>query len=342
MRVEEQARLLLAGQRRALARAISAVERGDPAAAELLRAVLPHGGRAHVVGITGSPGVGKSTLLAALVGALRARGRRVGVLAVDPSSPFTGGALLGDRIRLAQADEGVFFRSLASRGGQGGVARATGEAVDLLDAAGYETVLVETVGAGQSEVAVMRLAHTVVVVTAPGLGDEVQAAKAGILEIGHVFVVNKADREGADRAAAELRSMLELDLRPRAWDPPVIQTVAREGRGVEEVLAAVEAHAQHLRATGGWEAHRRRRVEAELADRLGQLLLQALREAAGPAWEAAVADVAARRADLASATAALLGAEVVQRLAARLAGAQGTAPAHRDAGGARWTGAVTG
>ncbi|MGY1710945.1 methylmalonyl Co-A mutase-associated GTPase MeaB [Geodermatophilus sp. SYSU D00758] len=256
------------GEARAVARLISVVEDAGPAVREVAAALTPHGGRAQVVGLTGAPGVGKSTTTAALVRALRQAGRRVGVLAVDPSSPFSGGALLGDRVRMQQAagDDGVYIRSMATRGHLGGLAVATPLALRVLDAAGCDVVLVETVGVGQSELDVASLADTTVVLLAPGMGDGIQAAKAGILEVADVLVVNKADREGADRTVRDLRAMTRLGSgadRPEGWRPPVCRTVAvREtGSGVEAVLDAVAAHRGWLAASG--EGHRRRTRRAE-------------------------------------------------------------------------------
>jgi len=235
-----------AGAPRAVARLISLVEDGHPALREVMAALAPHTGRAHIFGITGSPGVGKSTLTNALVGALRGRGKRVGILAVDPSSPFSGGALLGDRIRMQEhaLDSGVYIRSMASRGHLGGLSWTTPQALRVLDAAGCDVVVVETVGVGQSEVEVAGLADTTLVLLAPGMGDGIQAAKAGILEIGDIFVVNKADREGADATVRDLRHMISLGDRsqPDLWRPPVLKTVAARGEGIGELMAAIDDH----------------------------------------------------------------------------------------------------
>jgi LAO/AO transport system kinase len=271
----EQARR---GEHRAVARLISLVENGvetGGAASADLRAVAaalaPHTGRAHVVGLTGPPGVGKSTSTSVLVSALRARGRRVGVLAVDPSSPFSGGALLGDRVRMGEhaTDEGVFIRSMATRGHLGGLAWATPQALRVLDAAGCDVVLVETVGVGQSEVEVVALADTTVVLLAPGMGDGVQAAKAGILEIADVFVVNKADRDGAAQTVRDLRHMMSLGTGGEpgdggGWNRPVVPTVAARAEGVEELVAALDAHRDWLDAGGERERRRRARAASEI------------------------------------------------------------------------------
>jgi LAO/AO transport system kinase len=257
------------GEQLAVARLISLVEDGaDAALREVADALGAHTGRAHVVGVTGPPGVGKSTTTSALVGLLRAQGRRVGVLAVDPSSPFSGGALLGDRVRMGEhaTDDGVFVRSMATRGHLGGLAWATPQALRVLDAAGCDVVLVETVGVGQSEVEVVALADTTVVLLAPAMGDGVQAAKAGILEIADVFVVNKADRDGATQTVRDLRQMLSFgEHRAQdAWQPPVLRTVAARAEGVDDVLAALDAHREWLDRSGERARRRRARAEAEI------------------------------------------------------------------------------
>lgn len=266
-----------------MARLITLVENADPRLREVMAALAPHTGQARVIGLTGSPGVGKSTTTSMLVTGLRARGLRVGILAVDPSSPFSGGALLGDRIRLADhaLDPGVYIRSMASRGHLGGLAWATPQALRVLDAAGCDVILVETVGVGQSEVEVAGLADTTLVLLAPGMGDGVQAAKAGILEIGDVFVVNKADREGADATVRDLRHMISLGDRtePGLWRPPVLKTVAERREGLEELLEALDRHEAWMDDRGE-RARRRaeraaREVEAialsELRSRMGDV-----------------------------------------------------------------------
>ncbi|MGP1676109.1 MAG: methylmalonyl Co-A mutase-associated GTPase MeaB [Burkholderiales bacterium] len=259
---------ILAGERRALARAMSAVENETAAGKALLRELQPHLGRAHVTGVTGPPGAGKSTLVNALVGAWLARGARVGVVAVDPSSPFSGGAILGDRIRMGehQAHERVFIRSLASRGHGGGLSRTAARVVDLLDAAGYDQIIVETVGAGQSEVEVAEIADTRIVVCPPGLGDEVQALKAGILEIADILVVNKADLPLAERTERELLAMLSLR-HYDGWKPRVVRTVATSGVGVAELADLITRHATacagERRSHGG---RVRRLIAASAAD----------------------------------------------------------------------------
>lgn len=256
------------GEHRAVARLISLVENAGSQLPEVAAALAPHTGRTHVVGLTGPPGVGKSTSTSVLVGALRAQGRRVGVLAVDPSSPFSGGALLGDRVRMGEhaADEGVFIRSMATRGHLGGLAWATPQALRVLDAAGCDVVLIETVGVGQSEVEVVALADTTVVLLAPGMGDGVQAAKAGILEVADVFVVNKADRDGAAQTVRDLRHMMSLGdaSDTDGWVRPVVATVAARGEGAEELVGALDAHRAHLDATGEGERRRLARAASEI------------------------------------------------------------------------------
>jgi LAO/AO transport system kinase len=255
------------GEPRAVARLISLVEDESPLLREVMAALAPHAGHAQVVGITGSPGVGKSTSTSALVTELRRQDKRVGVLAVDPSSPFSGGALLGDRVRMQDhaLDREVYIRSMASRGHLGGLAWTTPQALRVLDAAGCDVILVETVGVGQSEVEIAGLADTTVVLLAPGMGDGIQAAKAGILEIGDLYVVNKADREGADQVRRDLRSMLALaDRRDGAWRPPIVKTVAQRGEGVDEVAGQLDAHLEWLRSTGEQERRRTRRARDEI------------------------------------------------------------------------------
>jgi GTPase len=259
------AQRLLAGDKRALARGISLVEDDDPEGWELVREVYPHTGGASVVGFTGPPGAGKSTLIGALIKHQRALEREVAVLSIDPSSPFRGGALLGDRIRLSEhfLDPGVFIRSMATRGALGGLAEASLQAALLMDAAGKDDVFLETVGVGQAEVEVATATDTTLVVVAPGWGDYVQVAKAGILEIADVFVVNKADRDGADEAARDLRNMLRMGP-PMQWTPPVVKTSAADGEGLDELWDAISRHRDHQEESGTLEEKRRRRIMEEV------------------------------------------------------------------------------
>jgi len=317
---------VLAGDVRSAARLMRDLDDGMPGAEAALRALLPSTGRAYVVGLTGAPGSGKSTLTDRLIAIHRKAGRTVGVVAIDPSSPFTGGAILGDRIRMQDhaLDPGVFIRSLGTRGHLGGLSRSTADLVQVLDALGKDVILVETVGVGQDELEVAALAHTVVVVTVPGLGDDVQAIKAGVLEIADVFAVNKADREGADRTVRDLQMMLELrhsvagpstadhdaDHRlvgtgvfapPDAgWEPPIVRTVAVRNEGVEELAAAVERHRQHLVTSGELAvrdvARARARFVAVLRERLLAGALRRL-DAERSGLDAIAARIAAREAD---------------------------------------------
>jgi LAO/AO transport system kinase len=271
--------LVAAGDRRALAALISRIEREDPEAREVLARLHGLTGRALVAGITGAPGTGKSTLLAALArvfrkGAGGGQPRTVGILAVDPTSPFSGGAVLGDRIRMRDlaGDPGVFIRSMASRGCLGGLSRATDAAVRAFDAAGFEVILIETVGAGQDEVEIARQAHTVVVVVAPGSGDDIQALKAGILEIADILAVNKADLPGAEATAASLQAM--MGEAGGGWERPVVKTVATSGEGTGALAAAILAHRDHLRRTGADRRRERERAEADLQERLRERLFE--------------------------------------------------------------------
>jgi LAO/AO transport system kinase len=256
-----------AGEARAVARLISLVEDESPLLREVMAALAPHTGNAQVIGITGSPGVGKSTSTNALVGELRKNGKRVGVLAVDPSSPFSGGALLGDRVRMQDhaTDRDVYIRSMASRGHLGGLAWTTPQALRVLDAAGCDVILIETVGVGQSEVEIAGLADTTMVLIAPGMGDGIQAAKAGILEIGDIYVVNKADRDGADQVRRDLRSMLALGQSVEgSWKPPIVKTVAHRAEGLDEVVAEIDRHREWLTSSGELDKRRTRRARDEI------------------------------------------------------------------------------
>jgi LAO/AO transport system kinase len=303
LRTSMLAEKILQGDIRAASRLMRHIDDGAASSIGELQALFGRTGRARIIGITGSPGAGKSTLTDALIRAYRGQGRTVGVVAVDPTSPFTGGAILGDRIRMQDhaTDPGVFIRSLATRGSLGGLSRATSDVVRVLDAMGKDIVLVETVGVGQDEVDIARLAHTTIVVVVPGMGDDVQAIKAGILEVADVFAVNKADRDGADRAVRELRQMLELrravnpsaafashasaastTLRADGWEPPIVKTVATHGDGVAELVAAIDAHHAGLLASGEIGRREAARAKAEflalLRDRLLEGALAALAE----------------------------------------------------------------
>jgi LAO/AO transport system kinase len=298
----EWVQAIVDGDRRALARLLTAVENQRPGAAEALAALFPHTGRAWVIGVTGAPGTGKSSLVSALAKAYRISEKTVGILAVDPTSPFSGGAILGDRIRMRDlaGDKGIFIRSMATRGSLGGLARTTRDAIRVLDAAGFDIILVETVGAGQSEVDIVRTAQTTIVVDAPGMGDDVQAIKAGILEIADVLVVNKADRPGADNTVRGLKTMLELghpagrdqltahhgQLLSSAvttnghqesfWIPPIVRTVATEDQGIGQLVTALEGHRDYLVNKNRLNDMERQHIEIELYDRLRAALMERL------------------------------------------------------------------
>ncbi len=281
--IEELTEKVLEGDKRSLARLLTIVENGLPEAQEAISKLYPHTGRAYILGLTGPPGVGKSTLIEKLVRKIRGRGETVGVVAVDPTSPFSGGAFLGDRIRMQSlsTDEGVFIRSMATRGGVGGVARATKDAVKILDASGKSFIIVETVGAGQSEVEIMRITDTVVVILSPATGDDIQAMKAGMMEIGDIFVVNKSDLPNAEKTVMDLKSMLAMQPEEKAWEPSVVKTVALTGNGVIELLDTISKHREHIRSAGR-EGHRRRRVEEEVVsvirDKATKQILSTLKE----------------------------------------------------------------
>jgi LAO/AO transport system kinase len=307
------AALVRSGDARATSRAITAVENQTPAAEELLRILFPHTGGAYLIGITGAPGTGKSTLVDRLAAVYRKRGESVGIIAVDPTSPYTGGAILGDRIRMQghAADAGVFVRSMATRGFLGGLARATAEVALILDAAGKQQVMIETVGVGQDEIDIVRLADCVMVVLVPGMGDDIQNMKAGLMEIADIFVLNKAEREGADRLHAQLDAMLSLVMPREGWHPPVVRTVASEGRGVEELAGVIEKFRAHFASSKEREAKHvaywkkrivemvsTRAVERVLGGQRGEALLTRL-----------AAEVAARRMDPFAAVGEILGQE---------------------------------
>lgn len=284
----------------AVARAISAVERGRPEAETLLGQVYPRSGNAHVVGVTGIPGSGKSTLVTRLAEELRTRGRSVAIVAVDPSSPYSGGSLLGDRIRMGSLaeDAGVFIRSMATHGTLGGLARATSDTVIILDAAGWDVILIETVGVGQDEVEIATASHTTVVLSVPGTGDDIQAIKAGILEVADVHVVNKADRDGADRLMAQLKDMLRVaGFRgdSDAWRVPVQSTVAEKGRGIAELLDAIDEHAAWLQTSGHLQERERLMAEARIRGIVHQLVRQRVdREIAEGIAAGVIGDVSER------------------------------------------------
>jgi len=285
MTPEERAAKVLAGDIRAIARLMRDIDDGQPGWREVLALLYPHAGRSRIIGLTGSPGVGKSTLTDTLVERFRAQGKTVGVVAVDPTSPFSGGAILGDRIRMQRhaTDEGVFIRSLATRGHFGGLTASARGVVTVMEAMGRDVILVETVGVGQDEVEIVRMADTTVIVTVPGLGDDIQAIKAGILEAGDIFVVNKMDREGVGRTVQELNNMLALSgghEHRAGWEPPVLTTNALDGRGLDELMEALDGHSAVLSADGGKRLQERRRegLRRELLDLIQSGVMERLME----------------------------------------------------------------
>jgi LAO/AO transport system kinase len=290
---------ILGGDRRAVSRLISMIEDGDPESRRELASLYKHTGRAHIVGITGPPGAGKSTLVCSLIKKIREKRKTVGIIAVDPTSPFSGGALLGDRIRMQDSslDPGVFIRSMGTRGRLGGLAKATSDAIKVLDAFGKDYILVETVGAGQSEVDIVKYAHTVVLVLVPHYGDEIQIGKAGIIEIGNIFVINKADFGGADKTALEIKTMLELGEK-RAWTPPILQAISREDSGTGEILGAIDSHMDFLRESSSLSRMAEEKVENELLELLRLEVETYILNKVGPeSFEDMVLQVASRKVD---------------------------------------------
>ncbi|ERM93346.1 GTPase [Caldanaerobacter subterraneus subsp. yonseiensis KB-1] len=271
----ELEKLLLNRDKRAIARAITYAEDDEEKAREIIRKLYKRSGNAYIVGITGPPGVGKSTLTDRLVKNLVEEGKKIGIIAVDPTSPFTGGSILGDRIRMQDltTHPNVYIRSMGTRGHLGGLSKGTYMAVRILDIAGMDYVFVETVGVGQSEVDIIKIADTVVMVLAPGLGDDIQAIKAGIMEIADLFVVNKSDREGADKTVLELNMMLDLDM-PKEWRPPVVKTVAQEGKGIGEVLEKIHSHKEYLISSGQLEERRKNRIKMEITESVKNKLMK--------------------------------------------------------------------
>lgn len=305
--MQDIAERLLNGDRRALARMVTLIENEAPQARRYLAELHQHAGRAHIIGVTGPPGAGKSTLVTHLVRELRRRDRKIGVVAIDPTSPFTGGAILGDRIRMMElaGDPQVFIRSMASRGSLGGLSASTRDVVRAMDAAGYDPIIIETIGTGQAEVEVMRAAQTVLVVSAPGMGDEVQAIKAGILEIADIFVVSKADKPGADQTVAELAMLLSLDPNRRLhdkskpyWRIPVLKTSAIKDQGISQLVDAIEQHRQYL-SESGMLAHRaQRQVRSEVEALVVHAVINALKnEVTGDEWQKVLEDITARERD---------------------------------------------
>jgi LAO/AO transport system kinase len=323
---------VLCGDRRAAARLITLIENRAVGIEREMRRLVTYTGRAHIVGVTGSPGSGKSTLVGQLAREFRSRGQTVGVIAVDPTSPFTGGAVLGDRIRMRDviSDRGVFIRSMASRGALGGLSSAAADAAKVLDAYGCRVILVETVGAGQDEVDIAKTAHTTVVVQVPGMGDEVQAIKAGILEIGDVFAVNKSDRARADVMVSELRMMLGMATRPATWSPPIVKTVATTSSGVTELADAIQSHLAYLHSSGEMAKRLEENARRELLDAARQQLLEELEVGAGRlAADALVLALVERRIDARTAARELMN-EFRSRSSTAAQGSVSSPSSHSD------------
>jgi LAO/AO transport system kinase len=274
---------LRSGDARALARAISTVENRTPDAADLLKALFPHSGKARVLGMTGPPGAGKSTLVDQLAKHYRREGKTLGIIAVDPTSPYTGGAILGDRIRMQDhhSDPGIYIRSMATRGSLGGLARTTADVATVLDASGKDLILIETVGVGQDEVDIVRLADITVVILVPGMGDDVQTIKAGIMEIADIFVINKSDRDGAENVEREIRAMQTLAARKDGWTPPIVKTVASEGKGVEELAAAIAGYEAYLQKENLVQKHNIENWQGRLVEMLRDAMLERARHELG-------------------------------------------------------------
>ena len=300
---------LLNGSKLAISRAITTVENEYDNATEIMQKLYPHTGNTYIIGITGPPGAGKSTLTDKVTKEFRSRGKTVGIIAVDPSSPFSGGAILGDRIRMNELtmDDGVFIRSMATRGSLGGMSRKTAEVVKILDAAGKDIVIVETVGVGQSEVDIVKAADTTLVVLVPGLGDDIQAIKAGILEIGDVFAINKADREGVERLNLEMEMMLDLDQSETKWRPKIVRTVASQNQGVKELVDVIEEHAAFLKQSGMIEKRRFERTRNEILAMLDEAIkIYLMKKVAGSKFEALTTEVNQRKNDPYSAVKSVL------------------------------------